>query len=940
MDSSALSGNSKAAVTSPDHQNSSTCKILGPSSSLDLIGNECSPPSSVSALLNPDTESVCNLDSEFSTAAPSVPNNAKTTPEELVMPSPTSPRDKLVRKKHTAIPSMVLNKAKRSNDSHKNSSLSPPDPVPIDSGIIRCICDFSDDDGFTIQCERCNIWQHAVCVGINNENDVPEIYLCDKCHPRLLDIKAAQAKQRKRLEAINRRRNLLRERHNNSRLATNETYSEYVNSLNGSESPKDLPSSRRNRFSRSLTSETNEENTDSEEAVRPNFNWPVSRIYSDYYTHVEENRIPSDDDKNFMDQLPERLRNDNTTTMHFTKPHFDNINVPKVTVKQVIDHSKQKFKGFSQLGLFINSSIPRDGYIIQYVGDIYSKKRYKLDCINQYRDLGCPKLGVMFHHSLPLVIDGRIIGNESRFLRRSCTPNCRVNTVVVDQHRIVFAVFATETIKEGSELTVSWEWDEQHPIQKVIRNTPIDQLTESEKQYLVYSADLILQKIECACNSGPDCTIARMKKACGPVQRSTRQSKAKQKSEEYIKKEVINGIGDTIIKEPLFWPVFKAKGIPNIADVLHRVVRSKILRRENAISRKIQAIRSEELRQKPLSVKNLSETPKTFASKGLQTEVYVKRLRDSDDEPNKKPRHILFDHEKTREGNDVALPFEKKILKSFLLLRQEYNNSPDKVLKPRALNYSQLFSGTDGVISPVTSYGPLSPNLSSLPNISFPYGKSLASAYQNSHFPLGPQALPMNSSLWNHQFQTSLSRSNSLEDMSKHSIPANQISKHNKYHPGLPSHQPTQQGQQSSLHFQAQSRPLIHSTSGQTNSKVAPSSLSAENMVIGSTLNNISLPTTTTSILSPMLTSTSSSSQPPSSPAGPPALRPTAKPIKKLSFADYRKKTKPTSSPVSNEAVTTVSSENTAFASAKTAPENTTVETTKINATTTATTSL
>ncbi|KAJ2799015.1 SET domain-containing protein 3 [Coemansia guatemalensis] len=57
-----------------------------------------------------------------------------------------------------------------------------------DQGVIRCICDIDDDDGFTIQCENCLVWQHAVCVGVEQDN-VPDEYLCEKCNPRKLDVK-------------------------------------------------------------------------------------------------------------------------------------------------------------------------------------------------------------------------------------------------------------------------------------------------------------------------------------------------------------------------------------------------------------------------------------------------------------------------------------------------------------------------------------------------------------------------------------------------------------------------------------------------------------------------------------------------------------------------------------------------------------------------------
>ncbi|KAF9351924.1 hypothetical protein BGX26_010159 [Mortierella sp. AD094] len=74
-----------------------------------------------------------------------------------------------------------------------------------DAGIIRCICNYTDDDGFTIQCERCFVWQHAVCVGIVQSN-VPDEYLCELCSPRPVDRKRANEIQRRRNGALERKK--------------------------------------------------------------------------------------------------------------------------------------------------------------------------------------------------------------------------------------------------------------------------------------------------------------------------------------------------------------------------------------------------------------------------------------------------------------------------------------------------------------------------------------------------------------------------------------------------------------------------------------------------------------------------------------------------------------------------------------------------------------
>ncbi|KAJ3283175.1 hypothetical protein HK104_010521 [Borealophlyctis nickersoniae] len=63
-----------------------------------------------------------------------------------------------------------------------------------EEGIIRCICGFDDDDGWTINCDKCSVWQHLACFGYKDEDKdkLPEIWLCDLCHPRKLNKERAR----------------------------------------------------------------------------------------------------------------------------------------------------------------------------------------------------------------------------------------------------------------------------------------------------------------------------------------------------------------------------------------------------------------------------------------------------------------------------------------------------------------------------------------------------------------------------------------------------------------------------------------------------------------------------------------------------------------------------------------------------------------------------
>ncbi|KAI9357299.1 hypothetical protein DFJ73DRAFT_821262 [Zopfochytrium polystomum] len=67
-----------------------------------------------------------------------------------------------------------------------------------DEGVIRCICGFNVDDGFTIQCDRCEVWQHVACMGLQSDQ-LPDLYLCEECNPRALNVEKAKSIQMRRM---------------------------------------------------------------------------------------------------------------------------------------------------------------------------------------------------------------------------------------------------------------------------------------------------------------------------------------------------------------------------------------------------------------------------------------------------------------------------------------------------------------------------------------------------------------------------------------------------------------------------------------------------------------------------------------------------------------------------------------------------------------------
>ncbi|KAG8179697.1 hypothetical protein JTE90_025653 [Oedothorax gibbosus] len=48
-----------------------------------------------------------------------------------------------------------------------------------DDEVIRCICNIFKDEGLMIQCDKCFVWQHCDCIGVDGK---VEKYLCEQCN--------------------------------------------------------------------------------------------------------------------------------------------------------------------------------------------------------------------------------------------------------------------------------------------------------------------------------------------------------------------------------------------------------------------------------------------------------------------------------------------------------------------------------------------------------------------------------------------------------------------------------------------------------------------------------------------------------------------------------------------------------------------------------------
>jgi len=116
-------------------------------------------------------------------------------------------------------------------------------------------------------------------------------------------------------------------------------------------------------------------------------------------------------------------------------------------------------------GVFASKNIPKNKRIIEYVGDIITKresdKRYQKALKEAEKD---PEKGVVYLFEIDKKhdIDGNVEWNPARLINHSCTSNCRTENI---DNRIW--IIANKTIEEGTEITYNYGYAfedyEDHP---------------------------------------------------------------------------------------------------------------------------------------------------------------------------------------------------------------------------------------------------------------------------------------------------------------------------------------------------------------------------------------------------------------------------------------------------------------------------------------------
>ncbi|KDQ11178.1 hypothetical protein BOTBODRAFT_114771 [Botryobasidium botryosum FD-172 SS1] len=316
----------------------------------------------------------------------------------------------------------------------KHSSASAPD-----TGLIRCICSFDDDDGSTIFCDGCGIWQHMSCGRARAEPDLPEKWFCEVCVPRAVDRVAAKEAQIKRRALEHAREK---------------------------EAIYDAGTVRRRRAIAISITPAEEEN--------------LLEPWAGEYVPLGRNVVRDEEAKTRLREWRKTWQDTARKQDNIAQKGEDSEPVPPSECTPIPTQSAGATNAISNISsapgsiaysrpatyaLYAPNPIPSLSLISEYRCTVTPRSAYTSAHSSQYPLLSLPKPHV---HLLPpplsLALDAREAGNEARWVRSGCHPNAVLRPVVCDEREqeggVAFGVFAIRDLKAREEVVLGWEWDD------------------------------------------------------------------------------------------------------------------------------------------------------------------------------------------------------------------------------------------------------------------------------------------------------------------------------------------------------------------------------------------------------------------------------------------------------------------------------------------------
>lgn len=439
-----------------------------------------------------------------------------------------------------------------------------------ESSTIKCICGFSDDDGNTVLCEKCDTWQHIVCY-YESAGHVPDVHECTDCSPRLVDTKGAVDKQRQRreqLQNIGERKGRPRTTTKSHKKRTKDPLGSvqpngwavhpndlHYNNERKSGSPRDQPPpAKRPKTSHRPSGSVNM--ISQAPALAPgsrkrggsimfnghspvkspiNPDGPIEEFSLEFMNLYRQPEPPSTDSNSYTDI---RVANDIASWLSDRDALAEatgGMNPGDVfqRITQSIEEmeasyapviTKQTDENFNITAhrlhpqwhfLMVETPVATGGFIGELKGRVGRKQDYFSDPSNRWDLLRHPEPFVFFPPHLPIYIDTRHEGTILRYARRSCSPNMAMKILTQgpgsDYH---FCFLATRDIEPGEELTVGWDIDSAVHQQLVKAVTNGDIKKEGFKKIQPWVACVLANFGGCACDTstGYECLLERARR--------------------------------------------------------------------------------------------------------------------------------------------------------------------------------------------------------------------------------------------------------------------------------------------------------------------------------------------------------------------------------------------------------------------------------------------
>ncbi|XP_068231023.1 microtubule-associated protein futsch isoform X4 [Palaemon carinicauda] len=365
------------------------------------------------------------------------------------------------------------------------------DEQPVDDSITRCICEFSHDDGYMIQCDRCFVWQHVDCMEIDRDN-IPDEYLCEACEPRHVDRFRARDLQIRRRQEIK------------AHLASSRTSA--LSRLSSSDSDDNLPMSNKSRGSGGKSTErkvVKKKKAKQIKDVKSNKKGSLCQVKKGSINNsCNNNNVPETDERERRILVKTRRRKSSSmsgcegvsddsvgpverlrawvedyekaVTNHYSpelraRVHAARINGVSPDLRastqgallghrcKVVPNPHTLFDIFDSKILVAATRLTVNTAIAEYQGKYLLASQWNAQqsisgqvyfpYVLQYH---MPKEG------LSVCVDARTYGNDARFTRRSCKPNAEVRHVV-ERGSLHLYLVATRDIEEGEEVMIALE---------------------------------------------------------------------------------------------------------------------------------------------------------------------------------------------------------------------------------------------------------------------------------------------------------------------------------------------------------------------------------------------------------------------------------------------------------------------------------------------------